>query len=78
MLSVTDAVPMPKPIAGRQRVYPFDKLEPGSSFFVPGANKSNHVSPSIRWWKRAHPEQVFTVRKVTEDGVTGVRVWRTA
>jgi len=54
---------------------PFDKLTVGASFFVPGGHhaSSNGVCRARRLLFPAR----FSVRMVIEDGVSGVRIWRT-
>jgi hypothetical protein len=56
--------------------YPWTAMGVGDSFFVPGKNTSstricNPPTLTEQGWK-------FAMRTVTEDGVKGVRVWRTA
>ncbi len=70
---------------GRPKQYPWSTTPVGGSFFIPGGRISTHDArpgctrlinlghacktvPGSRWAKRS----------VTEDGVNGVRVWRTA
>jgi hypothetical protein len=61
---------------GKPRIYPFDKMEIGDSFFVE-SNNVNQTRNSLgaccyNYVKRNDPEKKFMVRKV--EG--GVRVWR--
>lgn len=54
--------------------YPFGKLQPGQSFFVPAALAA--VSSAKGKWSAKHPGAVLRCRTVTESGVKGVRTWR--
>lgn len=55
--------------------YPFKQMEVGDSFFVPGKTIQdlkgplNYASCDCRR---------FTTRRVTENGITGLRIWRIA
>lgn len=60
----------PIPPRTRKSKYPFDQLNPGQSFFVPGLKSTQ----SARIANRALAPKQFTARPV--DG--GVRFWRTA
>jgi hypothetical protein len=53
------------------RIYPFDKLGPGDSFFVPDATHGK-VASSTGYARKRWPDRKFAVRSV--DG--GIRVWR--
>ena len=60
------------PIPGAKKrgsKYPWDEMHPGDSFFVEGAPKGLYAQAA------AHKIKI-TVRKVTERGKEGVRVWR--
>ena len=67
------SLPSPKGGAGVVK-YPFRQLEVGQSFFVPGKTQAD-LSGSIGAARRAMGRK-FATRRVTEDGVTGTRVWR--
>jgi hypothetical protein len=56
---------------GNARIYPFDQLEPGDSFFVPGAAHAKLSGPT-NYARKRWPDRKFAVRSV--DG--GIRVWR--
>lgn len=62
--------------------YPFMKMEVGDSFFVttgnstPARKQSALTSRALQVSKKFGGR--FSVRKVTENGVTGYRVWRVA
>ena len=100
MFQIENDVPVPA-ISGRGRgvkVYPFDQLEVGQSFFVEGekaiapstisaataryavpvedgSTKTNKAGESVPVMVKTRK---FLGRKVEENGVKGVRVWRTA
>lgn len=84
-IKIETGVPL-APIKHRNRSskYPFDKLgapagEVLSSFFVPDAVVASLSSAASRYIKTESGRgKEFTVRGLTENGVAGVRVWRTA
>jgi len=47
----------------------------GASFFVPLKNTNNN---SNLLWRARKKGMKFSARKVTENGVAGIRIWRTA
>lgn len=59
-------------------------LKPGQSFFVPKekACKASEISKMIQSnvtsIKKSHPNRVYTIRTVTENGREGSRCWRLA
>ena len=63
---------------------PFGAMRPGDSFFVPlgelwGIEPRSvmaRVGYARKMWCSDHPGQRFSARKVTENGVRGVRCWR--
>lgn len=67
-ITIDKNVPPPPERRGAKQ-YPVDSLGIGESFFAPGV-KLNNVSTSY------YKPKVFVRRTVTENGVTGVRVWR--
>ena len=66
---------MPIPAQARRSSlkYPFADLDIGESFFVPGRTGAQ-LSGFISW----NRPKKFATRTVIENGVKGVRVWRTA
>ncbi len=69
--------PIPKPISrtGRPVKYPFDKLNVGDSFLIPGNHKVRHgIYSCLNAYNanRAGVKREITTR--AEDG--GIRVWR--
>ena len=73
MFDVDDNVPMPTKGAPGWKKYPFAEMEVGHSFFAP--LPSTMLSNASINWGKAHGRR-FSVRKVTENGVQGARVWR--
>lgn len=85
--TIQDNVPLPE--AGRgsgavpgQKFLPTIKiaaLQVGQSGFVPGdVVDYRHLQNRISATRIRHPALQFAMRKVTEGGVAGHRVWRTA
>jgi hypothetical protein len=58
-------------VIGRTPSLPWQQLEPGHSFFVPGPRIS------ISGWRERRPDWTFITRKTTENEVAGHRYWRT-
>lgn len=69
--SVEKGVPLPRQ---KRRVYPWDDLDVGDSFFVAEASSSAISSSACSAGKRLG--MTFRCRAVTENNVHGVRVWR--
>ncbi len=78
MIDVQDGVPIPRSRSDRLRKYPWAELAVGQSFFVAGEKQTSLIAAAWGWAKRQSPGARFTSRKVVENGVAGVRVWRTA
>ena len=60
--------PEAKPVT---RKYPLREMQVGDSFFIPSLNPGGLYS-CIRVFK----DRLYVSRRVTEDGVRGLRVWR--
>ena len=75
MIPIDDDIPLPAKGGGRPRSFPFDEMTVGQSFFVPGRR-----SISGQRLSRAKKRTGFSFaqRAVVENGVAGLRVWRTA
>ena len=71
IFKIEKGVPMPRNGAGGRTKYPWDKMEVGDSFFVPGT-RNRGVNPGAASL-RLSPKK-FAMRKV--DG--GTRIWRIA
>lgn len=74
-------VPVPPAKAGRyaKSKYPFDRMEVGDSFVFRTADRCK--SGTADGYMRAASKRYggkFTQRKVVEDGVAVIRIWRTA
>jgi len=54
----------------KQRVYPFNDMRAGDSFFVSGKSRSS-ISGAVSMFKRRHPGWNFATRPEGD----GVRVW---
>lgn len=68
-ISITKGLPTPH--RGRAK-YPFRDMEVGDSFFAPHASVIG-----LHGCARRHRPKRFTCRSLVENGVAGVRVWRT-
>lgn len=69
---------------GRAAIYPWAHMEPGDSFFVPGGKAgTKDKRPGVIMRINPHgarvkyPGTTWVTRAVTENGVNGIRVWRT-
>jgi hypothetical protein len=67
----------PRTQLGRRSKYPFEDMDVGDSFFVAGRDGKN-FGGTVTGARKRHPDMAFEMRTVKEDGVIGVRVWRTA
>jgi hypothetical protein len=89
MFKIDDDVPLPRPgwRGGRRCKYPFNELKVGQSFFTPAETKDakdrnrccrrlSSCATSFAKSRRKQGLMRFAVRRVEEDGITGVRVWR--
>ena len=77
-LAVEKGIPIPASRGGGVSKYPWaDMTEVGDSFFVPNGPRGAIYTAAI-WYGTRHEGMKFACRTVIEDGVTGVRVWRTA
>jgi hypothetical protein len=86
MIQIKKGIPRPaaRTFSGRPGRYPFADMEVDDCFDVPvvGDEKSDTVLRRMRvaatsWKKRAKVNCGFSVRVVTEDNATLVRVWMT-
>lgn len=85
MFEIENNIPIASIGSGRKRLYPFDKLNVGQSFFVPcegedGERRKESVRASARTAinrskKNGEPVR-FVSRTETKDGVTGLRIHR--
>jgi hypothetical protein len=87
-LPIDKGVPLPAKCATRITVgYDFGAMEVGDSFFRPlddaaPANLQRSILAASVHFKAKSPELnaalQFTTRQVTENGISGIRCWRTA
>ncbi len=81
---IEDGIEIPKTNRGSrprgELKYPFRHLEVGQSFFVesivPNLQLSRQLSSSAAQVRKQDGKK-FAQRKITDDGATGYRVWRT-
>lgn len=67
---VDNGIPLPPRSGGKKHgISKYPKLDVGQSFF--STITTGHVSMKNVW-----PEQKFARRKVIENGVEGIRIWR--
>ena len=74
-MQIQSNIPIPEDHRGGFYRYKWDEMGIGDSFFVPGISIQSLSSAANR--AAARFEMRFTCRTVTEDGIEGVRVWRT-
>lgn len=63
-----------KPMPETRLTYPFRSMEVGDSFFVPG--KTTRAMAGAVAGARKRLGLKFAARTITENRVTGVRIWR--
>ena len=77
LIQIEGGIPVPSRNLCKEK-YPLSRMKVGDSFFLSatkGAERRLRGAVSARA-KRL--QQKFTVRRVTENAVSGLRVWRTA
>ncbi len=75
---IDKGVPMPKPRGGgRAPKWPVRDMQIGDSFFVPNKTAAN-MSGVVNYARSMNKGWKFGMRIMIENGVKGVRVWRTA
>lgn len=74
-IKIDNNVPIPANAGrrGKGSMYPFSEMEVGDSFFVSRPQKTMTGSVSSAARKNSAK---YTTRSVTENGVSGTRVWR--
>lgn len=80
---IESGVPIPpiyrRAVRGNARIYPFETMEVGDSFFVPGTPEEpgtwvqNRVNASANYWLKRYAR---TRRFLTRQLADGVRCWR--
>ena len=69
---------IPRPARAGNSKYPWGELGVEASFFVPNTSAERMSSLAVRYAARRGGRVKFTCATVVENGVRGVRVWRTA
>lgn len=78
MIKIDTGIPIPKVKAGRRPKYPLRSMHVGDSFFTPlDKRKSRALSIGIHGCAKSAGIKGAT-RSVEENGVSGIRFWRTA
>ena len=75
MIKIDKGKPIPSHGAAVQK-YPWDDMEIGDSFFLPGVTRNTLSSAAASAERRQGRK--YSVRTLTEGCVKGVRCWRTA
>lgn len=78
---IMTGVPAPDNLRHRKALYPFDKMEVGQSFFVPGQTKRSMSQNCRTWSKKLNATFVCDDYSVTDEQGTvtvGTMVWRVA
>lgn len=77
-IAVESNVEIPSIVRGKESKYPFARMNVNDSFF---SETSNARSAALQYARnntaKGNPVK-FVSRNVTENGVTGFRIWRTA
>ena len=83
-INIDKGVPLDDSIKGSP-VFPWGHMVPGDSFFAPGyimnascRTQKNESVINASGGNRKIPGSKWSARTVTENGILGVRVWRTA
>lgn len=74
---IEDGIPIPPRYGGSQWITRLRKLNVGQSTFFAGV-AVRRISGSVAHAQKMLPGVKFTTRTAKKDGVTGVRIWRTA
>lgn len=73
MIKIESNIPIPKiSKKGRQKVYPFDEMAVGDSFYIEDKSTSQLSSVAYNWSKRYDPQAKFVVKQENK----GARIWR--
>lgn len=76
-LGIDRGVPIPSAKGVRAHAYPFDQMQVNDSIFIERDEKVVNISNIKSAAEKRVPGSKWTTRKVTEDGKTGFRLWRT-
>lgn len=79
MFEVKSGVPIPPVMTVRQYTskYPLRTMSPGDSFFVAAGDKDIAKVQRAIASAAARQQVKVSTRKVVEEGIAGIRVWRT-
>jgi len=85
-IPIESGVPLPRVKRNpppKQEKYPWSRMQPGDSFFVPGGRQTSAdkrpgvvVTVAHNSAEKRFPGTKWATRQVTENGINGVRVWR--
>jgi hypothetical protein len=78
MIEIDKGIPMPpgnNPGRGRKRIYPWQGMEVGDSFFVAGKKHTN-ITGALSYRTKRFGYR-YACRLGIEGGIAGIRVWRT-
>lgn len=79
MMRIDAGIPMPPKGRLRSSKYPIPDMKVGDSIFRAGNGaRAKLCSAAWGYCNLNAPTWKFTTRTVTEDGVVGARMWRTA
>jgi len=73
MTIILEKIPLPPAPRGRPSEFPFRHMDNGDSFFVPHRQKPLPITD----WRDATGFK-FATRRVSENGIEGIRCWRVA
>lgn len=74
---ITSDIAAPSPASNKRRPRrPIAELNVGESFFMPGADARQLLSGDRARQRHKLNGKEFTVRKATEGGIHGARIWR--
>ena len=85
-VEIRSDIPVPRTPRATQNVirkYPFHRMLVGDSFFLVSEEPDARIlqqrlsAAARRFVKKHHPKRRYACRKREEEGVLGVRVWRT-
>lgn len=78
-IKIDKKIPLPMPHSkGEGYKYAFATMKIGDSFWVPDDLHTRSPQSSAYAYKRKHEGWNYTSRREMQDGVRGIRIWRTA
>jgi hypothetical protein len=73
MIKIESSIPIPKiSKKGRQKLYPFEEMNVGDSFYMENRTASQLSSGANNWAKAYNPSAKF----VAKNEKKGARIWR--